>query len=136
MYKLIIAGVGVLAVVLLAIGCGGGSDEATAQVSRAEFYKQARNICAKTQAKLQAEFQESGKSIAAVYKNAAPLLKEEAEELESIAGPDQVEETTKSMIANLMKISQVVAREGNNAADDPRIARYKKEAFELHLNEC
>jgi hypothetical protein len=136
-YKLIIAGIAVLAVGLSASGCGGGgAEEATAQVSKAEFYNQARTICASTQKQLQAEFQDAGRSISAIYDEAAPLLKQEAEKLESIAGPAEVEEKVKPMIANLMKASYVVSQEGENAANHPTIEKYKREAAALHLDEC
>jgi fructose-1-phosphate kinase PfkB-like protein len=136
-YKLIIAGIGALAVALLALGCGGGgSDEATAQVSKAEFYKQASRICGKTQKKLLARFQASGKDLSAVYEEAAPLLRQEAEELESLAGPEQVEAKVKPMVANLMKASRLVSQEGKGAVNDPTIETYKQEAAELHLDEC
>jgi hypothetical protein len=135
-HKLIIAGLGVLAVALLAAGCGGGgTDEATAQVSKAEFYKQARAVCAKTQKTLQAKLKASG-SLSHVYNEAAPVLKREAEELASISGPEQVEEEVEPMVANLTKASGVVAKQGEKAVNNPSIDTYKKEAAALHLDEC
>ena len=134
MHKLIIAGIGALALALLATGCGGGSDEATAQVTKAQFYKQARAICAKTQKKLQTEL--AAKDISAVYSKAAPQLKHEAEELEAISGPEEVEEEVKPLIANVLKASDLIAQEGEAAANAPTIQAYKKEAAALHLTEC
>ena len=136
MYKLIIAGLGVLAAALLAMGCGGGgSDEATAQVSKAEFYKQARAICGKAQRKLQAEYQALG-SIEALYTKAAPLMEQEAEELEAITGPEKVEDKIKPMIANLRRASEVISQQGEKAVNDPTIATYKDEAAALNLSKC
>jgi hypothetical protein len=135
-YRLIIAGIGVLAVALLATACGGGgSDEATAQVSKAQFYKQAEAICAKVQKKLQVELAAS-KNVSKVFSKAAPLLKREAEELEALSGPEAVEEEVKPLIVNVSKASQLVAKEGVAAADAPSIQAYKKEASSLHLSEC
>jgi hypothetical protein len=133
--RIIIAGIGVLAVALLATGCGGGEgDEATAQVSKAQFYKQARAVCAKTQKAFQTEL--AAKNISAVYSNAAPLLEHEAEELEAISGPEEVEEEVKPLIANVLKASHLVAQEGIAAANAPSTQAYKKEASGLHLSEC
>jgi hypothetical protein len=136
--RLIIAGIGVLAVALLAMGCGGGGgDEATAQVSKAQFYKQARAICANVQKKLRVEVEASPSGdISVVYSKAAPLLKQEAEELEAISGPEQVEEEVKPLIAHVSKASHLIAREGEAAAKAPSTQAYKKEAAELHLSEC
>ncbi|HEX6455535.1 MAG TPA: hypothetical protein VF009_03335 [Solirubrobacterales bacterium] len=135
MNRLIIAGIGALATALLAAGCGGGSDEATAQVSKAEFYKQARAICAKTQKKVNAELAAS-KSIAAASGKLGQLRETEAEELEAIPGPEAVEEEVKSFIATVLKASRQVAREGPAAANDPSLQAYVREAASLHLNEC
>jgi hypothetical protein len=135
-YKLIIAGVGVLAVVLLAMGCGGGgSDEATAQVNKAEFYKQARSICAKTLKEIVA-VSEAAKTNAASYRKMPPLLEHEAEELEALSGPEAVEAKVDPLIANVMKASQLVEQEGEAAATGPTVEAYKEEAFRLHLGTC
>lgn len=135
MYKLIIAGIGVLAVALLAIGCGGGgSDEATVQVSKAEFYKQARAICAKTQDTLQTEL--AAENIAAVYDEAPAQLEHEAEELEAISGPEKVEKEVGPLIANVLKASKLIAQEGEAAANAPSIRAYKEEANALGLSKC
>jgi len=135
-YKLIIAGIGVLAVALLALGCGGGgSDEATAQVTKAEFYKQARAICAKTQKKLLAEIGAS-KNPDTVYSKLAQMREKEAEELDALTGSDGVEEAVKPFIATILKASHLVAREGQKAGDDPSFRAYKQESVDLGLTEC
>lgn len=136
MSRLIIAGIGVLTVALLATGCGGGGgDEATAQVSKAQFYKQAEAICAKTQKKFQAELAAS-KNLSAVYSKAPALLEYEAEKLEAIAGPEAVEEKLKPLVANVLKASRLIAQEGQAAANAPSIQAYKKEAAALNLSAC
>lgn len=136
MYRLSIAGIGVLAVALLAAGCGGGgSDEATAQLSKAQFYKQARAICAKTQKKLQAEL-EASKNISAAAGKLAQLREHEAEELEAISGPDAVEAKVRPFIATILRASHLVAREGRAAANDPSLKAYGREAIALHLTQC
>jgi hypothetical protein len=140
-YRLIIAGIGVLAVALLAAGCGGGgSDEATAQVSKAQFFKQARAICAKTQKKLQQETATlEGKGLAQSsngYSQAAQFLEQEAEELEALSGSEPVEEEVQPLIEHVVKVSRLIAKNGQSAMSDPSIQAYKQEASELHLEEC
>jgi hypothetical protein len=137
-YKLIIAGIGVLAVALLAMGCGGGgSDEATAQVTKAEFYNQARAICAQTQKKVSAAFRaKASKNLSAAYHELAELRGREAEELESITGSKAVEEEVKPLIQSISEASDLVAREGEAAANDPSLQTYSRETAALHLTEC
>ena len=139
MYRFIIAGIGVLAVALLATGCGGGgSDEPTAQVSKAEFFRQARAICEKTQKKLVAELAASNNSsnTTAVPSRIAQLREREAEELEALTGSEAVEEEVKPFIATIVKVSQLVAQEGQATADDPSIQAYNQEADALGLRHC
>jgi len=133
--RLIIAGIGVLAVALLATGCGGGGgDEATAQVSKAQFFKQARAICARTEKRFQAE--EASESLATIYRHDALHLKREAEELESISGSEQVEEEIKPFIGKVFVASRVITQIGPRALTDPRVQAYKKEAYKLHFEGC
>ncbi|HET7418303.1 MAG TPA: hypothetical protein VFJ61_11830 [Solirubrobacterales bacterium] len=136
MNRLITAALGVLALALLVIGCGGGgSDEATAQVSKVQFYKEARAICADVQKKFRTEL-ETSKDISVVYRKAGPLLEHEAEELEAIVGPEAVEEEVKPLIAKVVKASHRIAQDGEAAANDPSTQAYKQEAAELKLREC
>jgi hypothetical protein len=141
-YRLIIAGIGVLAVALLAIGCGGGgSDEATAQVSKAQFFKQARAICAKTQENIEAELRSasqnaSSKNFSALYKKVGQLRENEAEELDAISGSKKVEEKVGPLITKVLRIGHLLAREGQAAATDPSIEKYRQEAIALHLIKC
>jgi hypothetical protein len=136
--RLIIVGIGALALALalLAAGCGGGgTDEATAQVSKAEFFKQARAICVKTQKKIQVEFNTS-KDPTAVLDTAASLLENEAEELEAIDGSDAVEEEVKPLIDGVFGASHLIAQKGSAGANAPSVQAYKKEASALHLSKC
>jgi hypothetical protein len=140
-YRLIIAGIGVLAVALLATGCGGGgSDEATAQVSKAQFFKQARAICAKTQRKVEAQLlaaeKISSENYSPLYHKVGQLRENEAEELDAISGPEEVEEKVNPFIAEILKVGQLLVREGQAAANDPSIEDYRQEAAALHLSSC
>jgi hypothetical protein len=138
-YRLIITGIGVLVAALLAMGCGsGGSDGATAQVSKAEFFKQARAICEKTQKKLVAELAASNNNsnTTAVPSRIAQLREKEAEELEALTGSEAVEGEVKPFIATIVKVSHLVAQEGQATTDDPSIQAYNQEADALGLRHC
>jgi hypothetical protein len=134
--RLIIAGIGVLAVALLATGCGGGgSAEATAQVSKAQFFKQARAICAKAQKKLQAQLAAS-KDVTTQADEIAHLRKVEAEELADLTGSETVEQEVKPFITALFKVSEMLAQEGRIQSDDPSLRTYAREAATLDLTGC
>jgi hypothetical protein len=137
MYRLIIAGIGAVAIALLAVGCGGGGgDEATAHLSKAQFYKQANTICVGTQTELKAAFARSKSVDAAFFQRLSTLLKQEAEELEAIEGPEAVEVKVEPLIENVSKASEIIAEEGAAGLNDPRVAAYKSEARRLRLKEC
>jgi hypothetical protein len=141
-YKLIIAGIGVLAAALLAGGCGGdGSGEATAQVSKAEFFNQARAICAGTQKEIEAQLllaskKSSQKDFSSLYRKIAQLRRREAEELDSISGSGRVEEEVEPLIADVLEVSDLLAQGGRAVADDPSLREYREGAEELHLSKC
>lgn len=135
MYRFIIAGIGVLAVALLAAGCGGGSDEATAQVSKAQFLDEGQAVCAKTQPKFVVAYEKS-ENADDFSNRAALLVKQEAKGLEALAGPKEIENKLKPLIENMSKVSVVVARGGRSGLEDPSIAAYKQEAKELGLGAC
>jgi|GEM_PF-4963784 len=136
MQRLIIAGIGVLAVALLAAGCGGGgTDEATAQVSKAEFFTQAKWICTKRQEEFWKEIKTS-KNLSDAYEQLGPILKREAEELQAISGPEQVEKEVKPLIAHVVRASRLAEQQGEAAGTAPSTEAYKKEAAELKLSQC
>jgi hypothetical protein len=136
MYKLIIAGLAVLAVGLLAMGCGGGSDQATAQVSEAQFTKQVKATCAKSQKEI--EVVVTGQSPEGIdpIQRLASLLKQEAEQLDALAGPEKAEARIEPLIDNVLLVSGIIAQKGKDAFSDPRVAAYQREADELHLTDC
>lgn len=137
MYRLIIAGLGVAAAALLALGCGGGGgDQATAQVSAAQFMKQANAVCAKTQEELNNALKETASGKGDLFKQSSALLKQEAEELEAIEGPKAVEARVEPLIANISKASALIAHERQRGLESSMVAAYKREAQELTLKDC
>jgi hypothetical protein len=129
-----IGGLLVMAVVLGAgIGCGGGSDETSSDVTKAQFVKKADSICAdfKNQRLAAAEeeynpTQRQGPKTVGTAETEAfeaelnelaeelltnkliPLLKEEHEELESLDVPAADEEKIDTMLANMDKAIQEI----------------------------
>jgi hypothetical protein len=59
--RLILAICGVLAIALVAAGCGGGDDETTATLTKAQFIKQADGICSAAEDELDSKFEKFGK---------------------------------------------------------------------------
>lgn len=137
MYRLIIAGIGVIAAAVLALGCGGGGgDQATAQAGKAEFMKQAHAVCAKTQKGVAVALRESGKGKVDVFKRSSVLLNEEADELTKIAPPGAVAAEIKPLVEKIKAASVVFAHASEQGLDNARLAAYKREARRLHLEGC
>ena len=135
MYRVIIAA-GVAAVILVATGCGGGGEEqATAQVSKAEFMKQAEQLCSKLQKKMQAAFLGADPN-GDRWERLSSLLSREAEELNAIEGPEAVEAKVEPLTTNIEIVADVVSQKGEKGMRDPHIARFKQEAADLKLKEC
>jgi Fe-S cluster biogenesis protein NfuA len=137
-YRLIVAGIGVAVAAILSAGCGGGgSDQATAQISEAQFIKQVKTICAKTHKEVGAVFfGQSASGKADPIEQIALLLKQESEALDALAGPEEVEAKVAPLIENVSKASGILAQEGKKALNDQRVAAYKQEAEDLHLPNC
>jgi len=134
--RLIIASIGVVAIVIAAAGCGGGGDEATAQVSEAQFTKQVKATCAKSQKEIELVVTGQTPSGTDPFERLASLLKQEAEQLDELTGPKQAEARIEPLIDNVLLVSGIIEQKGKNAFSDPRIAAYQSEADELHLTDC
>lgn len=135
MYRLITVSAGALIVALLALGCGGGEDAATARASKAQFMKQAEKLCAATQEDLQ-KLILAEKATPETYKQIASVMNQQAKELEAIPRPEEVDAKVESLTASIEKVAGIIARDEKDALEDPQIARYKKEATGLQLPEC
>jgi hypothetical protein len=135
-YRLIIAGIAAAALVIFAMGCGGGgSDQTTAQVSEAQFMKQARAICAKTQKDLEVTFR-NATNTEKLSQQGAAMLKQEVEALEAIDGTQEVEAKVAPLISGISEASEILAKEGAKALSNPRTVAYKREAANLNLSLC
>ncbi|HET8566394.1 MAG TPA: hypothetical protein VFL77_07955 [Solirubrobacterales bacterium] len=137
MYRLVTAGIGLAVIAIIAFGCGGGgSDQATAQVSEAQFIKQVKAICTKTQKEVGVALVGEGEKGTDPFEQASHLLKQEAEKMDALAGPASVEARVEPLIESVSRASGILAQEGRKALEDQRIAAYKHEAEKLHLPDC
>lgn len=135
MYRLITVSAGALIVALLALGCGGGEDEATARASKAQFMKQAKKLCAESQEDLQ-KLIFTEEATPESYQQIASLMNREADELQAIPRPEEVDAKVESLAASLKKVAAIIARDKKNALESPQIAIYKEKAKGLQLPEC
>jgi hypothetical protein len=138
-YRLIIAGIGVAAAASFAFGCGvGGGDEATAQVSSAQFVKQAEKLCPKIQEKRSDEVtawiksSPNGKTDDGFKEVVGPSLEKEAEELEAIGPPAKFD----PLIENMAKVGEAVTREGEKGTRGPAMEAYRQASIRFHLINC
>ena len=102
--------IGVLVVLAVGVGCGGGDDDS---LSKAEFVKQADEICARKEAEknkdLEAAFQKAGKEGKSGKKveeelvtgTALPPISEMTEELKDLGAPSGEEDQVDAMIKAL-----------------------------------
>ena len=93
-------------------GCGGGGeDEASANVTKAQFTREANAICAERKGKWDAQVKASKKELAAeggslneevadrlVSSSLVPLMQEEQEKLEALSAPQGEEEAVSKMM--------------------------------------
>jgi hypothetical protein len=113
------------------IGCGGGGDETSSDVTKAQFVKKADSVCAdfKSQRLAAAEksynqkarqgpetpaFEAELKELAEelLTSEILPLIKQQQEELESLDVPAADEEKIDAMLANLGKATGELEQEG------------------------
>jgi len=118
----------------LVIGCGGGGEETTASadVTKAQFLKEAGAVCvtrkkdwnSKAEA-LAREYQEDGKEITPKEANRFldeelfPLMQEEQEKLESLEVPVADEARIRKMLRTRAKAVEAVGDRGVAALSDP-----------------
>jgi hypothetical protein len=136
-YRLITTGIGMVVIVLV-LGCGASGDEAaTAQVTKAEFIKQAKKVCDTIQRERRREVlawekNPPGGNADGFKELIAPSLKKEAEELEAIGGPEQFE----PMIKAIAKAGAEIAQQGPRGLDSPSMEAYKADANKFHILRC
>jgi hypothetical protein len=101
--------VGILVVLAMGVGCGGGDDDSS--LSKAEFVKQADEVCTRAESKknkdLEAAFQQLGKEGKSgkqaeeelVTGTALPPISEMTEELKDLGAPSGEEDQVDAMIS-------------------------------------
>lgn len=140
MYKLIMT-LGVVAAVGFALGCGGGEDEATsASLTKAQFMKQANEICAKSKKEREAEIAAWEKARGTAGQGEPDIAKEvlasslrrEAEELEALKPPAGASQ----LIGRLARASEILAKKGGEAISSSGVEQFEAEAAAYGLKSC
>lgn len=131
------------------IGCGGGGEEtASANVTKAQFLKEATALCEKrkkewdsTAFKFVKEFQEEGKSLTPkdadkiLDETLFPLMEEEQEKLESLDVPAADEARIRKMLRTRAKAVEAVESGGVKVLGDPAtFGQFWREAQAYGLN--
>lgn len=148
MYRLITA-IGMAAVGLLVLGCGGGGEEtATAAATKAQFIKQADAVCSKVKKEREAAIatykkEYPGGAEAAeenldegLKKVIAPSMRKEVEQLEALTVPAGDDEAVAKMIGNLARGSRVLAKQGAEGLAKSGIPDFEQEAAAYGLKVC
>jgi hypothetical protein len=144
-----------VAVVLLVVGvgCGGGSDETTSDVTKAQFVKKANLICAEFKGQrvaaaeeefnpkeregshtvgspaakaLQGELEELGEEL--VTNEIVPSLRHEQEKIESIGVPSGDEETLEKMLDNMEKAIDELEEKGFQGLAGDQFDAFERES--------
>jgi hypothetical protein len=143
-YRLIVTSIGVITLSILAIGCGSsGEDTASAQVTEAQFLKQMRDVCAENKSELKPKAEKweaahGGKEIrweAGLKQVLGPTLKQQAEDLEALRAPKQLEKKVDRMVANLSEGAANFINDGMKA-DAAGFKKFQNEAEALGIKAC
>lgn len=155
MYRLITA-IGIAATAFLAFGCGGGGEETAsggektgaANITKAQFIKQADAICAKVRKEREAAIAAymkdyPGGATAAeenidegLKKVIAPSIQQEVEELEGLPVPAKDEAMVARMIENLVRGTEVLAEKGSQGLQKSGIPDFEREAAAYGFKAC
>jgi len=152
--RLFVLAAGVLALALLAAGCGGGNDggDSTASLSKAQFVKQGNAICRKGNAELESEFeefaeehnlQENKKPSEAAFEEAAetiliPGITNQVEEIRALGTPEGDE----GEIDEILTGAEEAVEEGEEdpasfgEGESPQFKKVNKQAREYGLTVC
>jgi hypothetical protein len=145
-YRLLIA-MGMAATVFLAVGCG-GSDSETSSLTKAQFIKQADQICADVAKKRQAAVNAfeadmpQGVKASAAYLDqnlkevVAPSLRREAERLEALPVPEGDEAKVQSIVDRLLKASTALEKGGAEGIAKAGFPEFEQEAAAYGLKIC
>lgn len=146
MYRLLIA-IGMAVAVLAAFGCG-SSDSETSSLTKAEFIKQADQICMQVAKQRQADIDEweakesfKPKDLdshlnQAVRDFIGPSLRREAQELEALPVPEGDEEKVQAIVDRLIKIATVLEKKGTEGGAAAGLDDFEQEAAAYGLKVC
>lgn len=156
-----IGGIAVAVVLLcVGVGCGGGSDETTSDITKAQFVKKADFICAdfkkqrlaaaekefnpkqrqgshtvgsKATEELEAELRELAENL--LHEKTIPLVRAQLEKLEALGAPAGDEEAVEKMLDNMEKATDEIEDEGfEGVVGGNQFDEFEKEAEKYGLN--
>lgn len=144
-----INGVIVAALVLgvVGIGCGGG-DDSSSTLTKAEYTKQANQICAKRKKEWESDLASYEKEVTAkkatgdpeaqkeiaesvLQDSMLPALQEQLKALEALEAPEGVEKQVEAMLASLSSGVEGVEKEGVESLTGTGFAKFGKESEAL-----
>jgi len=148
MYRLIMA-IGMVAATCLVFGCGSAAEESSSTpLTKAQFIKQADQICAKSAKEREAAAASFIKALPGgaadaeahldegVKQVVAPSMKEEATKLAALAAPENDVAEVSRMIENLSKASEVLAEDGSKGLSGSSLPAFEGEASAYGLKIC
>jgi hypothetical protein len=148
MFRLLTAGIGIVAVGLLALGCGtSGEDGDTVEaLTKAEFVERAEGVCADAIKRRKAaaaiwQKEHPANLVQADLDDAyreviAPSIAKQAAALEALPPPRNDEAKLERMVKHLSRAGKRIAKEGTSAARGADVAAYLQEATKYGLRAC
>jgi len=146
MYKLISGiGIAVAFIAVVGLGCGSSGEEtASAEVTKAQFLKQANSVCDEAKKRRAAavadwttkQGSENVDVDAGLRNLVAPSLKKQAERLEGLTPPAEDEAAVAGLIAMLAKGSEVLEEEGQEGVQRSRLREFERKAIAFGLQSC
>jgi hypothetical protein len=143
-YRLITLSAGVLILGVLALGCGNSGEETTtAEITRAQFIRQARSVCTqidKEMEKAAAAWEKAhSKELdfdTAIRQIMGPALEEQATRLRTLTAPEEEAEKVNRMLKHLEKAAAAYAMEGTAIKSTVSIETFEHEAKTYNLRAC
>lgn len=101
------------ALMLVAVGCGGGDDSTTSSLTKAQFIKQADAICKKADAaRLKALSETTGSQLEVLSAAMQPIQKQ-AEEIAALGAPSGDDEEIDAIVTEMEKGVEQAEKGGN-----------------------
>lgn len=133
---------------IVAVGCGGGDDETSGSLTKAEFVEQGNAICAKYNKQIEEEFQEFTKESGGLNSQAPEAVKKEIarislaalepqlEELRSLPAPSGDEEKVNLILERQEKSIEIIEEEPAFRTSGNPFEELNKPASDYGLVEC